>query len=567
MNKNKEIADMFERIADVLEVGGENIFKIKAYRRAARIISDLPENIADISSGGRLGEVEGIGKGMAEKIEEYLATGKIEKYQKILAEIPESVLDLLNIQNLGPKTLFTAYKNLGVKNLEDLEKVIENGQLEKVFGMGDKKIENIKEGIELYKEGRRRVPLGLALPVVNDIIGFLEKTAGKVSAAGSLRRMRETVGDIDILTESSDGRKVIDAFTGHPMVREITAKGETKASVIIAAHNLQVDLRVVKKESYGAALQYFTGSKAHNVKVRGLAKNKGLKINEYGVFRGTEMVAGSREEDVYAALGLAWIPPELREDRGEVEASGTGALPELIKTEDIKGDIHIHSNYSDGLDDIKSIALSAREKGFEYIGICDHSKASKIAGGMDENKLRQRNSEIDKVQEEVRGIKILKGIEVDILADGRLDYSDSILKNLDFVIAAIHQGFSKNAGQRMKKAMENPFVDIIAHPTGRLLSGRKGYDLDIEEIIDYASKNNVALEINSHFDRLDLNDVNILKGKPKGVKFIVSTDLHNIEMFGSLSLGVGMARRGWLEAKDVLNAYSWKEIPLRRYSG
>ncbi len=564
MSKNKELSSIFEKIADILELKGENIFKVKAYRRAAKIILELPQDIESLWKREGKFQIEGIGKSMEQKIVEYLSTGKIQKYQELLSEFPEGLLDLLKIQNLGPRTLLVAYEKLGVKNLEDLERVIANGQLAELPGMGDKKVENIKIGISLFKQSKGRISIGLALPVVEDIISTIRKTVDRVSVAGSIRRMMETIGDIDILAVSNKGSDVIDAFVAHSLVKNVTAKGDTKASVVIGAYNLQVDLRVVDIDSYGSALQYFTGSKAHNVKLRGLAKDKNLKINEYGVFKDERYIAGKTEEEVYKSLGLTWIPPEMREDRGEIEAAIEGALPQLVEMGDIMGDIHTHSNYSDGINDIKTMAIAAKEMGYAYLGICDHSKTSKVAGGMSEEMLKTRNEEIDMLNEKVQGIKILKGIEVDILSDGQLDYSNSILEKLDFVIAAIHQGFSKDIGIRIKKTMENPFVDIIAHPTGRLLSGRKGYDLDIDEIIEYAVKNNVALEINSHFDRLDLNDVNILKGRAKGLKFLISTDMHNIGMFKDIRFGIGMARRGWLEKKDILNAYAWNDMPLRR---
>ncbi|HNS31842.1 MAG TPA: DNA polymerase/3'-5' exonuclease PolX [bacterium] len=564
MNKNIEISSIFERIADILELKGENIFKVKAYRKAARIFLEMTDDILSVWKNGKISSIEGIGKSMAEKIDEYMSTGQIRKYSELLAAVPESLLDMLKIQNLGPRTLLIAHEKLGIKDINDLERVIANGQLAAIPGLGDKKVENIKLGIELYKTGKDRISVGLALPVVEDIMVSVSKVSVRSSLAGSIRRMRETIGDVDILAVSNDSASVIDAIVNYPLVKNITARGETKASVIIETYNLQVDLRVVSEGSYGAALQYFTGSAAHNVKLRGLAKDMDLKINEYGVFRGDENIAGRTEEEVYKILNLAWIPPELREDRGEIEAAMHGTLPMLVETGDIQGDIHTHSTYSDGINDIRTIALAAKERGYRYIGICDHSRTSRIAGGMDEEKLKARNEEIDEVQSGIKGIKILKGIEVDILSEGQLDYPDRVLEKLDFVIAAIHQGFSKNAGMRMKKAMENPYVDIIAHPTGRLLSGRRGYELDIEEIIEYAAEKNVALEINSHFDRLDLNDANILKGRAKGARFLISTDLHKIDMFESISLGVGMARRGWLEKKDVLNTYAWEDVPLRR---
>ncbi|MCM8803948.1 MAG: DNA polymerase/3'-5' exonuclease PolX [Candidatus Omnitrophica bacterium] len=564
MNKNQEIADIFDKIADALEFKGDDSFRIGAYRKAARILREYPENIEEIYRKGEIKKIPGIGKGMSEKIEEYLKTGRMKKYEEVIKDIPEGLLQLLEIPNLGPKTLNLAYTKLRVKNLQDLEKVIENGQLAKLFGMGEKKVENIKKGIELFKQGRERIPIGIALPLVEEIINELKKFVYKIEPAGSLRRMKETIGDIDILTTGENNLEIIEKFVLLPIVKEVLAKGDTKASIIEKTHNLQVDLRVVPVDSFGAALQYFTGSKGHNIKLRGLAKDRGLKISEYGVFKGDKKIAGETEENVYKTLGLVWIPPELREDKGEIEAAMDNKLPVLVEWDDIKGDLHIHSKYSDGVETIEEIAISAKNLGYEYIGISDHSKTSKVAGGLDEDKLKRRNEEIEKVNEKVKGIKVLKGIEVDILADGSLDYPDKILEELDFVIVAIHQGFKKNVNERIKRAIENPFVDIIAHPTGRLLSGREGYDVNIDEIIEYASKFNVALEINCYPDRLDLNDVNILKGKSKNLMFALGTDAHNIGMLKYIRFGIGMARRGWLTRKEILNTYKWEEMPLRR---
>lgn len=564
MNKNIEIADIFDKIADALEFKGDDSFRIGAYRKAARILREYPEDIEEVWKRGEIQKVPGIGKGMAEKIEEYLKTGKMKKYEEAVKDIPEGLLQLLEIPNLGPKTLNLAYTKLGVKNLQDLEKVIENGELAKLFRMGEKKVENIKKGIELFKQGRERIPIGIALPIVDEIINELKKYCEKIEPAGSLRRMRETVGDIDILATGKDNLKIIEEFTKLPIVKEVLAKGDTKASIIVKTNNLQVDLRVVGSDCFGSALQYFTGSKAHNIKLRGMAKDKGLKISEYGVFKGETKIAGEDEEQVYRALGLIWIPPELREDRGEVEAALKGELPLLVEEKDIKGDLHVHSKYSDGVETIEEIAIAAKNMGYEYIGIADHSKTSKIAGGLDEDTLKRRNEEIDRVNEKIKGIKVLKGMEVDILSDGSLDYSDKILEELDFVIASIHQGFKKNVTERIKRAIENPYVDIIAHPTGRLLSGREGYEVNIDEIIEYAAKYNVALEINCYIDRLDLNDINILKAKSKNVLLALGTDAHNIGMLKYIRFGIGMARRGWLEKKDLLNTYKWEEMPLRR---
>ncbi|HOK56297.1 MAG TPA: DNA polymerase/3'-5' exonuclease PolX [bacterium] len=564
MSKNQEIANIFDKIADALEFKGDDSFRIGAYRKAARILREYPEDVEEVYKKGEIQKIPGIGKGMAEKIEEYLKTGKMKKYEEAVKDIPEELLQLLEIPNLGPKTLNLAYNQLGVKNLQDLEKVIENGQLAKLFGMGEKKVENIKKGIELFKQGRERIPIGIALPIVEDIINELKKYTDNIDPAGSLRRMRETIGDIDILATSKNNIEIIERFVNLPIVKEVIVKGNTKASIIEKSHNLQVDLRVVPNDSFGAALQYFTGSKAHNIKLRGFAKEKGLKISEYGVFKGDEKIAGRTEDEVYKTLGLIWIPPELREDRGEIEAAIERKLPILVEEKDIKGDLHIHSKYSDGVETIEEIAIAAKNLGYEYIGICDHSKTSKIAGGLDEDSLKRRNEEIDKTNEKIKGIRVLKGMEVDILADGSLDYSDKILEELDFVIASIHQGFKKNVTERIKKAIENPFVDIIAHPTGRLLSGREGYEVNIDEIIEYASKFNVALEINCYPDRLDLNDVNILKGKTKNLFFSLGTDAHNTGMLKYMKFGIGMARRGWLTKREILNTYKWENMPLRR---
>jgi len=563
MGKNTEIADIFDKIADALEFKGDLVFKVNAYRKAARVLREYSGDITSIHPS----EIEGIGKGMAEKIEEYLKTGRIKKYEEVISDIPEGLLELLNIPNLGPKTLQLLYKELGVKNITDLERVIDEGKIAHLPGMGEKKEENIKKGLLLYRAGKSRIPLSMALKVVREVIKPLSSVSESISPAGSLRRMKETIGDIDILATAEKLDDIINTFVRQPYVKDIIAKGDTKASVRTSYEDLQVDLRVVEKDSWGAALLYFTGSKAHNIKLRGIAKERGLKISEYGVFKGTKRIAGRTEQEVYKTLGIPWIPPEIREDRGEIEAAMKGELPVLIEQKDIKGDLHVHSHYSDGIDDIETIVVAAKKMGYEYIGICDHSKTSKIAGGLDEDTLKRRNEEIDSVQEKIKGIKILKGMEVDILSDGSLDYSDSVMEELDFVIAAVHQGFAKNVTERMKSAMNNPFVDIIAHPTGRLLSGREGYKINIEEVMMYAAKKGVALEINASYDRLDLNDVNIIKAKNYGVMFIIGTDAHRIDMLGDIELGLGTARRGWLEKKDVLNTYRWDNIPLRRRKG
>ena len=571
--KNFELARMFEKIADALEIKGENQFKVIAYRKVSRILKDFPEDIEKVYREGRLREIPGIGEGIAKKISEYLKTGEMKKYREALDGIPQGLLELLDIPNLGPKTIKLAHEKLGVKNLEDLKRVIEDGSLAKLPGMGAKKVENIRVGIEMVERkggGERRFPIGLVSPIVEEVVSVLSSIKGveNVVPAGSYRRCKETVGDLDFLTIAEDGDKVITTFTGMPMVSRVIASGGTKASVIEKNLGIQMDLRVLPSESFGAALQYFTGSKAHNIKLRGIAKDKGLKISEYGVFKGEKYIAGRTEEEVYRAIGLVWIPPEMREDRGEVELAMEGNLPEILKLEDIKGDLHIHSKYSDGADTIEKIAKFGKSLGYEYVGIADHSRSVKYAGGMEIEELYKKMEEIEALNKKISGITILMGTEVDILQDGTLDYPDEVLGKMDFVIAAVHQGFKKHVTERMLDAMDNPNVDIIAHPTGRLLSGRTGYDIDIEKVMKKAAEIGVALEINAYYDRLDLDDINSRMAKQMGVKLVINTDAHNIGMMRDMKLGVCVARRAWLKKEDVLNTLPWNKLKraLRRWT-
>ena len=571
--KNFELARMFEKIADALEIKGENQFKVIAYRKVSRILKDFPEDIEKVYREGRLREIPGIGEGIAKKISEYLKTGEMRKYREALDGIPQGLLELLDIPNLGPKTIKLAHEKLGVKNFEDLKRVIEDGSLAKLPGMGAKKVENIRVGIEMVERkggGERRFPIGLVSPIVEEVVSVLSSIKGveNVVPAGSYRRCKETVGDLDFLTIAEDGDKVITTFTGMPMVSRVIASGGTKASVIEKNLGIQIDLRVLPSESFGAALQYFTGSKAHNIKLRGIAKDKGLKISEYGVFKGDKYIAGRTEEEVYRAIGLVWIPPEMREDRGEVELAMEGKLPEILKLEDIKGDLHIHSKYSDGADTIEKIAKFGKSLGYEYVGIADHSRSVKYAGGMEIEELYKKMEEIEALNKKISGITILMGTEVDILQDGTLDYPDEVLGKMDFVIAAVHQGFKKHVTERMLDAMDNLNVDIIAHPTGRLLSGRTGYDVNIEKVMEKAVETGVALEINAYYDRLDLDDINSRMAKQMGVKLVINTDAHNIGMMRDMKLGVCVARRAWLKKDDVLNALPWNKLKraLRRWT-
>lgn len=562
--KNKELAALFARIADALEIKGETGFKVLAYRKATRILEDLTEDIEIIATERRLQKLPGIGSGIAKKIEEYLETGEMKKHEEALSGIPESLLDLLEIQNLGAKTVHLAHKELGVRNLEDLKKVMEDGSLAQLYGMGDKKVENIKKGVEIYEHAQERIPILEAMTIVEEVIVYLKKNPHirNLSPAGSLRRMKETVGDIDILATGKKGDPIIQYFTQFPKVSRVLAAGETKGSVMISTltGERQLDLRIVDESGYGAALQYFTGSKAHNIKLRGMARDRGLKISEYGVFKGQKKIAGYDEEDVYRTLGLPLIPPELREDRGEIESALKNRLPRLVDFSDIKGDLHVHSNYSDGALSIKELAELAQQTGYEYIAICDHSQSARYAHGLPPERLFKQIEEIDKLNQNWRNFKVLKGIEVDILPDGQLDFPDEILKKLDIVIAAIHSGFKKNVTERILQAMENPFITAIAHPSGRLISKREGYEVDLEKVLEGARKTGKALELNAYYDRLDLNEFYLKKAKELGIKICLGTDTHYASGLQMMRFGVGIARRAWLEKKDILNCLSHEKL-------
>ncbi len=561
MKKNKELARIFERIADALEFKGANVFKVVAYRKAARVLDELTRDIEEIHRAGKLQELSGIGAGIAKKIDEYLRTGKMKKYEEATKDIPDSLLDLLDIQNLGPKTLALANKKLNVKNLVDLKRVIKNGTLAKLPQMGEKKVENIKKGIELFERAHQRLSLARAREIAFSVVEYLKRTVKlkEISPAGSLRRGRETVGDIDILTTGKDGARIIEVFTSFPQTERILAAGDTKGSIIVEG-GVQVDLRIVPLKSYGSALQYFTGSKAHNVKLRNIARQRGMKLSEYGLFKGRRMCAGKREEDVYKALGLDYIPPELREDRGEIEKAQMHKLPRLIEKKDIHGDLHIHSNYSDSNATIEQLVRAGEELGYEYILISDHSVSARYAHGLDLKRLHKQWEEIDRLNKKFTRIKMLKGLEVDILKDGKLDFSDEVLKNLDLVIASVHQGFTRNVTERICAAMDNPYVDIIGHPTGRLISSREGYQVDIHKVIEYAAETRTWLELNAYWDRLDLNDVNLRAAKEAGVKISIGTDAHGVEGLSWMGYGITTARRGWLEPGDVVNTYTVNKL-------
>jgi DNA polymerase (family 10) len=562
--KNRELADLFNRMADVLEFKGENPFKISAYRKASRIIGDLTQDIEEIAESGKLKDVPGIGEGMAQKIVEYLKTGKVSKFEEAKKGVSDELIAIMDIPGMGPKTLSMLHKEKGIGNLSQLEKALDDGSLLGLFGMGEKKVENIKRGIQLLQQSKGRMNLGIAFPIAKRIVEALREKAGskKIEWAGSLRRMRENIGDIDILATGPNKEKIVQTFTHLPEVKDILASGETKASVIVDG-GIQIDLRVVEEDSYGAALQYFTGSKGHNIHLRGIAKARGIKVNEYGVFKGEKKIGGKEEEDVYRALGMDWIEPELREDRGEIEAAQEAHLPKLIREIDIKGDLHVHSKWSDGTSPIEEIARAAQKRGYQYVAICDHSKSLRIAHGLDESRLMKQIEEIDRVNEKLKGFQILKGTEVDILIDGKLDLSEKVLEKLDLVAAAVHSGFKQEKEKmtkRIVRALENPFLHILVHPSGRLLGAREPYEFDIDEVMETAKRHEKALEINAYFERLDLDDIHCRKAKEMGIPLAIGTDSHHLDQMWMISLGVAVARRGWLERKDVLNTFSLKEI-------
>jgi DNA polymerase (family 10) len=562
--KNKEIAALFSRIADALEIKGEIGFKVIAYRKASRILEDLGEDIEKIAAEKKLQEIPGIGSGIAAKIEEYLTTGKMKKYQEALSGVPESLLDLLEIQNIGGKTIHLVQKELGVRNLEDLKKVIADGSMAKLYGMGEKKVENIRKGIEAFEKVRERISIFEASSIADEVIAYLKKMPKikRISAAGSLRRMKETIGDIDILASGKAGAEIIGYFTKYPKALRVLAEGDTKGSIVIKTETTerQVDLRIVEDSEFGSALQYFTGSKAHNIKLRGMAKEQGLKISEYGVFKGRKNLASKEEGDVYRVLGLPLIPPEMREDRGEIELGCEGKLPTIVDYSDIKGDLHVHSEWSDGNLSLREIAELGRKMGYEYIAVCDHSQSVKYAHGLNPERLKKQIKEIDELNRALKGFKLLKGTEADILQDGKLDFSDALLKELDFVVAAVHSGFKKNVTERIIKAMDNPYVKTIAHPTGRLISGREGYDVDLEKVLEAAKKKGKALELNAYFDRLDLNEFYLKKSKDLGIPITIGTDTHYAHGLAMMRFGVGIARRAWLAKKDILNTLSLEKL-------
>jgi DNA polymerase (family 10) len=555
---NTEIADLFDRLADLLEIEDANPFRVRAYRNAARTVREYPRRMVDLLSTHQdLTELPGIGEDLAEKIQTIVEEGRLPLLEEVQRRVPPELSDLMNVEGLGPKRVKTLYQELAIDSIDDLKRAAANGEIRKVKGFGEKSEQLIREHLEQLAGREARFKLLSAEDIAKPLVDYLKRTKGikELTIAGSYRRRKETVGDLDILVTAKRGAAVIERFVEYDGVKEVMSKGTTRSSVRLRA-GLQVDLRVVPQVSYGAALHYFTGSKAHNIAVRRLGVQRGYKINEYGVFKGERRIAGKTEDEVYDAVDLPYIPPELREDRGEIEAAARHRLPDLIDLGDIRGDLHCHTNASDGRHSLEEMAAAAKKRGYDYLSINDHSRHTRIAHGLSEKRLREQLERIDALNERLHGIVVLKAIELDILDDGTLDLPNRILKQVDLTVCSIHYKFDlprKKQTERILRAMDNRYFSILAHPTGRLINERPGYDIDLERIIDGARERGCFLELNAHPDRLDLSDEACKLARDKGVKIALSTDSHSIEDLDFMRFGVGQARRGWLSADDVLN--------------
>ena len=561
--KNIEVAELLNEIADYLEFSNEP-FKVRAYRKAALVIESMPEDIEQAWNEGKLEEIPSVGEGIAKKIDEFLKNGKVKLLDELKKKTPVDMEGLGRIGGIGPKTIFKLYSELKIRNAADLEKAAKLGKIRKMERMGPVAEHNILKSIQFAKKAKERIPLGFALKSAEKIVEMLKSVRGikQVAIAGSARRMKETIGDVDILATSDNPGKAIDFFTRMPNVSAVLAKGPTKSSVRLK-EGLQADLRVLDNKIFGAALLYFTGNQQHNILLRRIAIEKGLKLSEYGLFdkKTNRLVAGKSEEDVYKKLGMDYIEPEMRENEGEIELAQHHNLPKLILYGDIKGDLQMHTNWSDGNDTIEEMALAAKELGHEYICITDHSGKMAITNPLNEKMIAKQRKEIEKVNKKVSGIKILQGTEANINEDGTLDMPNKILKELDIVVAAVHLGF-KNPKEKMAKriisAMENEHVDIIAHPTGRLLTRREPYEIDMGTVFDAAKSTGTILEINSQPERMDLKDTHVKAAVKAGVKLVISTDAHGTGQLKFIKLGIGTARRGWATKNDIINTRNLK---------
>jgi DNA polymerase (family X) len=578
--ENVEIAHLLSKYADLLEIQGEGLFRVLAYRKAARTVESLSQPIAQLLAEGKdLEELPGIGKSMAEHIEEIVKTGTLKALRKLHKEIPATLDELLEIEGLGPKRTKQLYDRLGISSIKELERALDGGKIASLRGFGQKSVDKIRQAIKNLGKRPKRFKLLDADQLVRPLIEYLRKGGGieQLEVAGSYRRRMETVGDIDILAASDSPEAVMQRFQTYPEVERVVAAGTTKGTVILRS-GLQVDLRILPRRSYGSALHYFTGSKAHNVAVRTLGVERGLRISEYGVFRVPkgkkaeevgveegERIGGAKEEDVFRAVNMDWVPPELREDRGEIQAAQKHKLPDLIVLDDIRGDLHMHSKWTDGNSTIAEMARACKERGYQYCAITDHSKAVRVAGGLSAEDFKKQRAEIEEAREKVRGITLFTGCEVDILPDGSLDLPDHLLEQLDMVVAAVHSKMDMNQSEmtrRVLKALAHPAVTILAHPTGRLINQREPFAIDLEQIFHAARANNVAVELNAQPDRLDLNDLHLLRAREIGVKIAINTDAHNAEQLRFIKYGVDQARRGWLEKRHVLNTMTRTQLEI-----
>ncbi|MFX1254084.1 MAG: DNA polymerase/3'-5' exonuclease PolX [Promethearchaeota archaeon] len=566
--RNQEIADIFYEVAELLELQGVK-FKPQAYRKAAQSIQALSEDIKAIFERDELQDIPGVGTNIALKIQEILETGDLPYLEKLRKEIPQGLRELTQLEGVGPKIAFQLYDKLKISSIEELESAAKEGKLRELKGFKEKTEENILKAIEMYRSAQGRFLLGKILPIAKELKDALEnlKEVTKIAIAGSLRRKKETIGDVDILVVSIEPLKVMDYFIELPAVKRVLAKGPSKSTVVLS-NNLQVDLRVVEEKSFGSALQYFTGSKEHNVKLRKLAIEKNWKLSEYSLLdKGTnQIIAGENEKDIYTALGLSYIEPELREDRGEIEAALKGKLTHLVTSTDIKGDLQVHTKKSDGLNSLEEMIEAARLLNYDYVAITDHSKGLRVARGLSEAEIRNQMKEIDALNRKIEGMTILAGIETNIDSDGKLDISNDVLKDLDIVVAAIHSGFKQSEEkitERILTAMHNDYVNVIAHPTGRLINKREPYQINLPKIFEAASKLRVFMEINAFPDRLDLSDINCFKARAYETRFSIATDAHHMDHLRYMELGVSVARRGWLEKNDIINTLNVKELRKR----
>ena len=562
---NADIAEKFGKVADLLEIEGANPFRVRAYRDAARTFSGLSKSAVDmIAAGEDLTALPGIGKDLAAKVAQIVKTGKLEKLQELEQRLPPGLHELLRISGLGPKKVKALYEELGIGDPTALQKAARKGKVRKLEGFGAKTEQKILREIENKSWGQPRTRWLMAEEIARAYVDYLKKeeSVHQIAVAGSFRRKRETVGDLDILVTCGRDTDIMQRFADYEDVDRVLSRGKTRSSVVLRS-GLQVDLRRLPRDGYGAGLHYFTGSKAHNIAVRRLGQKKKLKINEYGVYKDDRRVAGRTEESLFEQLGMAYIEPELREDRGEIEAARRDKLPDLIRLEDIRGDMHVHTRESDGRNSLEEMAEAAQKRGYGYVAVAEHSQSLTVARGLDAKRLAKSIEAVERLNQTITNFRILKSIEVDIHKDGSLDLPDEILKELDLTVCAVHSEFSlsrEKQTERILRAMDNPYFTILAHPTGRLINRRDPYDVDIEKLIDAAAERGCFLELNAHPDRLDLRAEHLQAAREKGVKIAISTDAHSTGDLDYMRLGIGQAKRGWLEAADVLNTRSWKEL-------